>query len=116
MKVSLFDELLEASQRVVPLFRDELEGVTSVFEPFRPHFPEALPAFASRAQQARIRHGVKVLGDGLPCDVEADGELGDRQRSFAAKTRDEPEPSLVSEGGEDRGCARLRAQDASRSA
>jgi hypothetical protein len=74
---SIFDELAQAAEGVVPLLGDECEVVLRVFEATLVQLPDAFAPVPHAAQKTCCLHHVQVFGDRLTSDVGARGELSD---------------------------------------
>src|SRR6266850_3487273 len=89
------DEALQPAERVVPLFRDQLEMSMDLFETARLQLPDALAAVSRAAHETGIFHHAQVFGDRLTGDGEPSGQLRDRHRTVVAEARDQTDPRLV---------------------
>ncbi len=61
----ILDERFQACQRVIPLFRDALEGANRLVERVGLELEETLASFAHPAHEARPFEHAQMLGNGL---------------------------------------------------
>jgi len=90
-----FDKRFQPGQGLIPLLRDLIEVSLEFFHGLRIEFKPALAARADVVHNFRFFQYAKMLGNGLPGQPGALGELRDRTRLPAAKRRNQQEPRLI---------------------
>src|SRR6267142_1757424 len=100
--LSALDKVLQPAERVVPLFRDQLEISMHLCEALLFQLPDILAPVSRTAHETGVSHYAQVLGDRLTRDGKLGRQLRDRHRPIVAETTDETKPSLIAQRGKDR--------------
>lgn len=87
---SAFNKLLQASESVIPLLRNEVEVAARILEPLLIQLPKAFASTPRAAHKTGVLHHAQVFGDGLTRDASACSKPADGCRSFLTKADHQP--------------------------
>ena len=84
MAYSAFQAHFQLVEGMIPLLGDSFERPAGFIELSRLELPETFTADFNIVYQSGLGENLQVLGDSLPCDGSAGGELGDGERAAGA--------------------------------
>jgi len=96
----VFDEIAEAGESGIPLFRNQVEKAVCFFQAAPLQLPDAFASLPRIAHQAGSLHHAQVFRDRLTTELGASRESLDRHGPVITQARDKAQAGLVTQGRE----------------